>query len=406
MARKPACQTYYVPTQLSSKCIDELSQQVFKSSLPPTWVVNEHFNDYGKDYLVEIAEDNGELTGTSFYVQLKGQRKVRLSKDKNFAKFSLKSQYSRYYANRVRDLPVFIVVADVTSKQSWWLFLQRLLKKDTRWKKSGSMMLDIPTSNKLSDTKALREAVEQSARWVRSQHPTVLPDAMEAYKENLKELDPRFDYKVTHDGGSMMIHINPDKPVEMLMELKGEPTTINKKIHDLVGKGLRVKFDPGELTIKGSKLFDDVREHGVEVQAEFCQNASLNLILYDSSKSELSKLEGIPVVLRGGQSEVRFEGRLGRSPLYVSGGPLATNEFGKLNLSFKFEQWNGYPILALPFFDQLLPFLSEMEKTKQLGFELFVEGNRIVSITSNEAALDRRHISKHCYRKRNRLSVE
>ena len=46
--------------------IDESAQTVLKSALALTWVVNEQHNDYGKDYLTEIGEDNGDLTGSSF----------------------------------------------------------------------------------------------------------------------------------------------------------------------------------------------------------------------------------------------------------------------------------------------------------------------------------------------------
>ncbi len=56
--------------------IDDLAQRFLRDALPPTWVPNEQHRDYGKDYLVEIGEDNGDLTGSSFYVQLKGQEKM------------------------------------------------------------------------------------------------------------------------------------------------------------------------------------------------------------------------------------------------------------------------------------------------------------------------------------------
>ena len=44
--------------------IDDLAQRVLRDALHPSWVLNEQHNDYGKDYLVEIGEDNGDLTGS------------------------------------------------------------------------------------------------------------------------------------------------------------------------------------------------------------------------------------------------------------------------------------------------------------------------------------------------------
>src|SRR3954466_15867105 len=92
---------------------DELARRTFRNLLPPAWVANSHATDYGKDYLVEIAEAGGELTGISFYVQLKGQGRPRLNAGGDRVTYSLDSKHARYYHDRVTDLPVFLVVVDV-----------------------------------------------------------------------------------------------------------------------------------------------------------------------------------------------------------------------------------------------------------------------------------------------------
>ena len=45
--------------------IDKEAMVVLESFLPSSWVVNPQHPDYGKDYLVEVVEDQ-ELTGFNF----------------------------------------------------------------------------------------------------------------------------------------------------------------------------------------------------------------------------------------------------------------------------------------------------------------------------------------------------
>ena len=151
--------------------IDELAQRVLKFALPPVWVVNDHTNDYGKDYLIEIADDDGELMGGSFFVQLKGQEEVSVNEDEGVAKFSLKSRYAKYYCDKVRDVPLFLVLVDVTTSEGWWLFLQGALRSDSSWRYADSRTLRIPLDNRLSNIEELRLAVAGSKDWMRRNYP-------------------------------------------------------------------------------------------------------------------------------------------------------------------------------------------------------------------------------------------
>ena len=107
--------------------IDELAQRFFRNALPTAWTYNEQHRDYGKDYLVEIGDDDDEQTGLSFLVQLKGQEKVKSTADGSNVKFSLKNKHAAYYLDKIRDLPVFLVVVDVNSRKGWYGFVQRKL---------------------------------------------------------------------------------------------------------------------------------------------------------------------------------------------------------------------------------------------------------------------------------------
>jgi hypothetical protein len=49
--------------------IDTRAKKTFEDLIPDAWNVNEHFNDYGKDYHVELG-DSGILTGEGCFIQL------------------------------------------------------------------------------------------------------------------------------------------------------------------------------------------------------------------------------------------------------------------------------------------------------------------------------------------------
>jgi hypothetical protein len=124
--------------------IDELAQQHFRAAIPVTWTYNEHRRDYGKDYLVEVGDDDGEQTGLNCFVQLKGQEAVEFTADGSQVKFSLERKHAAYYLDKVKDLPVFLVVVDVNQKKGWFLFLQPVLETNQVWRNRDSVTVHLP----------------------------------------------------------------------------------------------------------------------------------------------------------------------------------------------------------------------------------------------------------------------
>lgn len=143
--------------------IDEQAMRVFRDALPTPWVPTPQTPDYGKDYLVEIATGD-DLSGLIFFVQLKGEEKVKLSKDGKHVTFYLKTKHAKYYLDKV-TVPVFLVVVDVTKKVGYWLFTQEYLRDKLTgqvWRRKASVAIHLPTANTLTKTEAVRKAVEQS----------------------------------------------------------------------------------------------------------------------------------------------------------------------------------------------------------------------------------------------------
>lgn len=107
------------PTQ---HIIETISHRIFEDLIPVEWVIREIKPDYGIDYLIEVFK-SGQSTGITFFVQLKGsEQEIKNDTfEKQFGVDNLK-----YYASLA--LPVLIVCVSTTTKQSWGIWANKLIK--------------------------------------------------------------------------------------------------------------------------------------------------------------------------------------------------------------------------------------------------------------------------------------
>ncbi|MBE8726242.1 DUF4365 domain-containing protein [Flavobacterium hungaricum] len=84
--------------------IEEESRMFFKKSIPQMWVYRDKHDDYGIDCEIEIFDEQGNPTGTVFWVQLKGTD----SKDQNLIK-SINFSSEKMTQFLAYDIPVLIV---------------------------------------------------------------------------------------------------------------------------------------------------------------------------------------------------------------------------------------------------------------------------------------------------------
>ena len=95
----------------STHIIDKEAVKFFKNSLPEEhWTVYDVQPDYGKDQKVELVEGDAH-TGLTFWVQIKGQKKVSRLKDGSIS-FRLETKDLDYHTRL--QAPMFLVVVDVT----------------------------------------------------------------------------------------------------------------------------------------------------------------------------------------------------------------------------------------------------------------------------------------------------
>jgi len=361
--------------------IDDLAQRFLRDALPPTWVINDHFNDYAKDYLVEIGEDNGELTGSSFYIQLKGQEKAEFSPDGSMVKYSLKSKYARYYLDKIRDLPVFLVVVDVNQKKGWWMFLQPALDATPIWRRRGSTTVRLPADNNMMSTALFRTAIDDAKKWMRLHHPVSIHEAVAAHKERITRIDPRFDVAVSLVNDKPIFNLLAKEKVPLTFSFAGNRDEIARKVSDFLDKGALVEFQPGEVKISGSKLFEQIEQQGCSLQAKVSLAGTLSLECRDMEGRELARLSDVPGRFTGGQRELWFEGGLANSPLALKLGPIALGIGGSVRLNLDLHRWNGQRLMQLAYFDRLSQFLQALPKSTSTTVECQHDGNCVFSAT-------------------------
>ena len=360
--------------------IDNLAQQFLWSALPVTWVPNKQENDYAKDYLVEIGEENGDLTGSSFYVQLKGKERVDRTADGSQIKYPLESKYATYYFDKVKDLPVFLVLVDVSRKRGWWLFLQPALEADQAWRDQKSITVRMPAINDMTDTTRLSGAVEEAKKWMRLHHPESIHESVVAHKERITAIDPRFDVKVSLVNEQPMFTLLPKQEIPLSITFTGDREEMGRKVSDLIDKGVQVGFQPGEVRVTGSKLFEQIERVGCEIQASVNLAGTLTLVCLDAKERELARLSDVPGQFSGGRKELWFEGELVNSPLSLRLGPIAPDAGGSVQLKLNFHRWDGQRLRQLAYFARLKQFFEILPDSSSTSVECQQDGNTVFSV--------------------------
>lgn len=112
-------------TDLNPKEIGRRAGRIFAYHLPPHWVLRsqEDQEDYGVDAEVEIVSPEDKATGFIFKAQIKGQLAANLINQGTQISFNLSVDRLRYYMQQI-EMPLILVVVDVTTESIYWASLQ------------------------------------------------------------------------------------------------------------------------------------------------------------------------------------------------------------------------------------------------------------------------------------------
>lgn len=160
--------------QLNPKEIGRKAGRIFEYHLPDHWIFRsqEDQEDYGIDGEIELTNDSDNATGFIFKAQIKGQKSVSIIENDAIASFSLSVERLKYYMRQI-EIPIILVVVDVTTKKIFWKSLQDDLHlastmEQALKKKQKSVAIHIPVSDMLPEKhEELLAAVETNMNWLR-----------------------------------------------------------------------------------------------------------------------------------------------------------------------------------------------------------------------------------------------
>ncbi|CAJ1835609.1 TPA: DUF4365 domain-containing protein [Aeromonas hydrophila] len=160
---------------MNAKEIGRKAGRIFEFHLPAHWIFRsqEDQEDYGVDGEIELANESDNATGFIFKTQIKGQESVSLIENGAVVSFNLKLERLRYYMQEV-EIPVILIVVDVTTNKIFWKSLQ----DDSQLRESMKLALDnsqksiaihIPVTDSLPDKhEELLASVEANMNWLRA----------------------------------------------------------------------------------------------------------------------------------------------------------------------------------------------------------------------------------------------
>jgi hypothetical protein len=98
---------------------EDLSELIFRSSLPQEWIIRRKNKDYGIDFEIEIVESNS-VTGNILWIQLKSSSKIGSKNDSLI--FRISTNFLRY--SKGSEIPIILILTDLKSKECYWLHVQ------------------------------------------------------------------------------------------------------------------------------------------------------------------------------------------------------------------------------------------------------------------------------------------
>lgn len=377
--------------------IDQIAQNVFGSTLPPSWPKRKQHPDYHIDYFVEI-EEASEPSGLVFGVQLKGTSSPNYSK--NTIKQQIKTKHLAYYIDRTKE-PVFIVIVDTQKQCGYWLFVQEWIRKELSgrdWRQRKKVTVKIPTANKLELSNELYLTVKKAEKFMREIWPCSIASAALYQQKQLESLDDRFRIDVSYSNGGSHFKLLPKKDVKGTFRFSAKSKTdIRQKISDLLERGVGVEFAPGEFQITGSKLFEKISEDfassKVVVKSARELRCQLSIFAIVDQKHDKPVLQNFTGQLTGGTKEIRLECQLPNSPITVKSEIVQNDNVvplinSKFSLNYDLNNWAGQSITHLSYFDAIWNLVEALKEGMDIRILWEVDGNPLFAGVPNTEGIN------------------
>ena len=277
---------------MNAKEIGRRAGRIFEYHLPDNWIFRsqEDQEDYGIDGEIELTNSSDNATGFIFKAQIKGQKRLSIINNNTVVSFSLNTERLKYYIDQI-EIPVILIVVDISSKLSYWKSLQddealrKKIKKSIK-NKTASTSIHIPVNNCLPGTEdELLSSVEENMNWLRASALNRMTAPIERMIKN----------KTTHS----------------LDEMLEQTKSLNFHIYSENFERLFVKGEFDELFELGKKVIASATE---KTATRFCAGLYIERCYLERFHSDASALQELNFNLYAYLIEVV---RSGKGELYL-----------------------------------------------------------------------------------------
>lgn len=370
------------PTYGDSHEIDQLAVRCFENLLPASWLIRRQQPDYAVDCQVEVVEM--EPTGFRFAVQIKGTRhKGEVKLRKRIATKSLR------YLRDLERIPAFIFLVDVDRRTAHWVFAQKYLREQLLSERlhQRTVTVHFGEDDELSDISRFRQVLSDANTFVNELFPGSPLAALAKRKNDLSQLDSRFEVKVSASEKGEKIEIEAREPVVMGKITNLEELPFANAMDDFVrhGEGFKIpieKFHSESPLVKA--IIAEI--HGQTVEAQPPRHSGVCRIDMGSDGSTQSSLQ-VEGYWQIGIESSTFRGTVPATPLniesrIVSLDFMAGKEFA-VTFGFRWEGWEGKHLTMLPWFTEIQQLANATSTGERVLLSWFLDGNRLCQAQMN-----------------------
>lgn len=351
---------------------------ILRDLLPAKWIIRTQEPDFHIDYLVEPTEA-GELTGINLAIQLKGwtPRKNKA----NSPAYSLKSKHLLYYIQKC-ELPVFLVLIDVTNRRGYWTFMQQFAQSlPPSHLDHKRILVRFSTENNLADTPRLAKAISQALAFMRELRPGSIDAALLKKKQELEAKDKRVEVQIEVVKGRQNFILSAKEEIPVSFQFNTTDPETAEAIKDFYEKGIDLSIKRSEVELKGSPLFEELGanpdekltiHHGKDVEGH---------ALFTWSNGGPDSHVYMPGKFRPALKYLTFDASPPGSPLKLQScvpwKVAFTPEPFSMSIAFQPKEWKNQRIVALPYFETICRFFRAALTGQQTELRLYVQGNSL-----------------------------
>lgn len=327
--------------------IDKEAIHLVKGWFKDNWLIREQDPDIFVDYVFEYIE-KGEPSGQLLAVQQKGKSEIKFSK--GIAKYRLATKQIKYYQSQ-KQLPVFLIFVDITKKDGYYVFLQEWCDNNISnlsiISKKKTHAIDISEKHKIGNPDTFIAEFKHGLEYLKRKHPGSIKDAVFHDIEQMKKIDPNFEYKLDIINSNKHYTFIPKHTVNLSVNVTGPAV---QQFKDMVEFGLPIDINGQYINIKGSQHFEKKPITIFQFEKD-PQKGEFNL------KSDNYKFNIlIPGKITTGDKGTIFRGKLEECPLKVElkiPNTAIQDNKASFKLKWDFKCWENKSLKLLPYFEPL-----------------------------------------------------